>query len=109
VRYLAQSLFGVTLKPGEVSIAHFRGATSNEFIIKFTRTGFGSSHEDLLHASKSLGRNRQFQVYAKIGPAEVDSEIYFLLRCMVKAGEAENSYTARSGRAAAWLPQDDGT
>jgi hypothetical protein len=107
-RYLAQSLFGVTLKPEEVSIAHFRGATSNEFIIKFTRTGFGSSHEDLLHSSKSLGRNRQLQVYAKIAPAEVDSEIYFLLRCMVKAGEAENSYTACSGRAAAWLPQDDG-
>jgi hypothetical protein len=108
-RYLAKSLFGVTLKEEEVAIAHFRGATSNEFIIKFTRTGFGSSHEDLLHASKALGRNRQLQVYAKIAPAEVDSEIYFLLRCMVKAGEAENSYTARSGRAAAWLPQEDGT
>jgi hypothetical protein len=107
-RYLAQSLFGVVLKSEEVSICHFRGASSNEFIIKFTRTGFGTSHEDLLHASKSMGRNRQLQVYAKIAPAEVDSEIYFLLRCMVKAGEAENSYTARSGRAAAWLPQDDG-
>jgi hypothetical protein len=107
-RYLAQSLFGVVLKPEEVSICHFRGATSNEFIIKFTRTGFGTSHEELLHASKSMGRNRQLQVYAKIALAEVDSEIYFLLRCMVKAGEAKNSYTARSGRAAAWLPQDDG-
>jgi hypothetical protein len=106
-RYLAQSLFGGVLKSEEVSICHFRGASSNEFIIKFTRTGFGTSHEDLLHASKSMGRNRQLQVYAKIAPAEVDSEIYFLLRCMVKAGEAENSYTARSGRAAAWLPQDD--
>jgi hypothetical protein len=85
-RYLAQSLFGVVLKPEEVAISHFRGA-SNEFIIKFTRTGFGTSHEDLLHASKALGRNRQLQVYAKIAAAEVDSEIYFLLRCMVKAGE----------------------
>jgi hypothetical protein len=108
-KYLAQSLFGVALKPEEVAICHFRGASSNEFIIKFTRTGFGTSHEDLLHASKAMGRNREFLVYAKIAPAEVDSEIYFLLRCMVKAGEAENSYTARSGRAAAWLPQDDGT
>jgi hypothetical protein len=108
-RYLAQTLFGVTLRPEEVAIAHFWGATSNEFILKFTRTGFGTSHEDLLHASKAMGRNRQLQVYAKIAPAEVDSEIYFLLRCMVKAGEAENSYTARSGRAAAWLTQDDGT
>jgi hypothetical protein len=108
-RYLAQSLFGVFLKSEEVAICHFRGPTSNEFIIKFTRTGFSTSHEDLLHASKAMGRNRELQVYAKIAPADVDSEIYFLLRCMVKAGEAENSYTARSGRAAAWLPQDDGT
>jgi hypothetical protein len=96
-RYLAQSLFGVILKPEEVSISHFRGATSNDFIIKFTRTGFVTSHEDLLHASKALGRDRQLQVYVKIPAAEVDSEIYFLLRCMVKAGEAENAYTARSG------------
>jgi hypothetical protein len=97
------------LKPEEVAISHFRGA-SNEFIIKFTRTGFGTSHEDLLHASKALGRNRQLQVYAKIAAAEVDSEIYFLLRCMVKAGEAENTYTARSGRPAAWLtsPEEEG-
>jgi hypothetical protein len=102
-RYLAQSLFGVTLKQEEVSIAHFRGATSNDLILKFTRTGFGTSHEDLLHASKALGRNRELQVYAKIAAAEADSEIYFLLRCMVKAREAENSYTARSGRPAAWL------
>jgi hypothetical protein len=100
----------VILKPEEVSISHFRGATSNDFIIKFTRTGFGTSHEDLLHASKALGRDRQLQVYAKIAAAEVDSEIYFLLRCMVKAGEAENSYTARSGRPAAWLTsaEEDG-
>jgi hypothetical protein len=76
--------------------------------VKFTRTGFGTSHKDLLHASKAMGRNRQLQVYAKIAPVEVDLEIYFLLRCMVKAGEAENSYTAWSGRPAAWLPQDDG-
>jgi hypothetical protein len=107
-RYLAQTLFGVTLRPEEVAISHFRGAHSNEFILKFTRTGFGTSHEDLLHASKSMGRNRQLQVYAKIAPADIDSEIYFLLRCMVKAGEAENCYTARSGRPAAWLKQDDG-
>jgi hypothetical protein len=36
----------------------------------------------------------------------VDLKLYFLLRCMVKAGEAENCYTARSGRPAAWLKQD---
>jgi hypothetical protein len=40
-----------------------------------------------------MGRNRQLQVYAKIAPADIDSEIYFLLRCMVKAGEAENCAT----------------
>jgi hypothetical protein len=101
-RYLAQTLFGVTLKEEEVAISHFRGA-QNEYIIKFTRTGYGTSHEDLLHASKALGRNRVLQVYAKIAGAEADSEIYFLLRCMVKAGEAESCYTARSGRPAAWL------
>jgi hypothetical protein len=101
-RYLAQTLFGVTLRQEEVAIAHFRGA-SRDYILKFTRTGYGTSHEDLLHASKALGRNRDLQVYAKIAAAEADSEIYFLLRCMIKAGEAENSYTARSGRPAAWL------
>jgi hypothetical protein len=47
-------------------------------------------------------------VYAKIPQADVDMEIYFLLRCMVKAGEAENTYTARSGRPAAWLVQPSG-
>jgi hypothetical protein len=99
---LAQSLFGVTLKQEEVAISHFRGA-QNDYIIKFTRTGYGTSHEDLLHASKALGRNRDLQVYAKIAAAEADSEIYFLLRCMVKAGEAESCYTARSGRPSAWL------
>jgi hypothetical protein len=35
-------------------------------------------------------------------------EVYYLLRCMVKAGEAENCYTARSGRPAAWLVQPSG-
>jgi hypothetical protein len=79
--------------------------SSNEFIMKFTRTGAGSSHEDLLRASKAMGRKRINQVYAKIPQADVDMEIYFLLRCMVKAGEAENTYTARSGRPAAWLKQ----
>jgi hypothetical protein len=108
-RYLAQTLFGVTLRPEEVAISHFLGAQSNEFILKFTRTGFGTSHEQLLHASKAMGRNRLTQVYAKIAPADIDSELYFLLRCMVKAGEAENSYTEeRSGKPAAWLKQDDG-
>jgi hypothetical protein len=107
-RYLAKTLFGVTLRPEEVAISHFRGAHFNKFIMKFTRTGFGSSHEDMLHASKSMGRNRQLQVYAKIPPADIDLKIYFLLRCMVKAGEAENCYTARSGRPAAWLKQEDG-
>jgi hypothetical protein len=102
-RYLAYKLFGVTIKPEELSICHFRGQASNEFILKFTRTGAGSSHEDLLRASKTMGRQRVHQVYAKIPQADVDQEIYFLLRCMVKAGEAENTYTARSGRPAAWL------
>jgi uncharacterized membrane protein YgcG len=102
-RYLAYKLFGVTIKQEELSICHFRGQTSNEIILKFTRTGAGSSHEDLLRASKTMGRQRAHQVYAKIPQADVDQEIYFLLRCMVKAGEAENTYTARSGRPAAWL------
>jgi hypothetical protein len=70
--------------------------------------GAGSSHEDLLRASKAMGRNRTHLVYAKIPQADVDMEIYFLLRCMVKAGEAENTYTARSGRPAAWLVQPSG-
>jgi hypothetical protein len=104
-RYLAYKLFGVTIKTEELAICHFRGTTSNEFIMKFTRTGTGSSHEDLLRASKAMGRKRINQVYAKIPQADVDMEIYFLLRCMVKAGEAENTYTARSGRPAAWLKQ----
>jgi hypothetical protein len=104
-RYLAYKLFGVTLKTEELAICHFRGMTSNEFILKFTRTGTGSSHEDLLRASKAMGRKRISQVYAKIPQADVDMEMYFLLRCMVKAGEAENTYTARSGRPAAWLKQ----
>jgi hypothetical protein len=107
-RYLAYKLFGVTIKPEELSICHFRGVTSNEFILKFTRTGAGSSHEDLLRASKTMGRKRVHQVYAKIPQADVDQEIYFLLRCMVKAGEAENTYTARSGRPAAWLKEVTG-
>jgi hypothetical protein len=107
-RYLAYKLFGVTIKPEELAIAHFRGMTSNEFILKFTRTGAGSSHEELLHASKAMGRNRAHKVYAKIPQADVDMEMYFLLRCMVKAGEAENTYTARSGRPAAWLKQGTG-
>jgi hypothetical protein len=105
-RYLATKLFGVTLRPEEVAISHFRGPHSNEFIMKFTRTGHGSSHEDMLHASKAMGQNRKLALYAKIPQADVDSELYFLLPCMVKAGEAENCYTARSGRPAAWLKQD---
>jgi hypothetical protein len=64
--YLAYKLFGVTIKPEELAIAHFRGMTSNDFILKFTRTGAGSSHEELLHASKAMGRNRAHKVYAKI-------------------------------------------
>jgi hypothetical protein len=107
-RYLAYKLFGVTIKPEELAICHFRGVISNEFILKFTRTGDGSSHEDLLRASKSMGRKRVHQVYAKIPQADTDQEIYFLLRCMVKADEAENTYTARSGRPAAWLKDGSG-
>jgi hypothetical protein len=107
-RYLAYKLFNVDIKPEELAIAHFRGQTSNEFIMKFTRTGNGSSHEDLLRASKKMGRKRTHMVYAKIPQADVDMEVYFLLRCMVKAGEAENTYTARSGRPAAWLVQPSG-
>jgi hypothetical protein len=53
-----------------------------------------------------MGQHRKLLVYAKIPQANVDSEIYFLLRCMVKAGEAENCYTVRSGRPAAWLKGD---
>jgi hypothetical protein len=102
-RYLAYKLFGVNIKMEELAICHFRGQSSSDFILKFTRTGNGSSHEDLLRASKAMGRKRSHQVYAKIPQADVDMEIYFLLRCMVKAGEAENTYTARSGRPAAWL------
>jgi hypothetical protein len=49
-QYLASKLFGVKLKPEEVAIAHFRGPHSNDFILKFTRTGAGSSHEALLYA-----------------------------------------------------------
>jgi hypothetical protein len=55
-----------------------------------------------------MGRNRISQVFAKIPQADTDMEMYFLLRYMVKAGEAESSYTARSGRPAAWLKQDKG-
>jgi hypothetical protein len=102
-RYLASTLFGVHLRQEEVAISHLRGPVLNEFIIKFTRTGTGSSHEDLLCASKAMGMKRELKVFAKIPQADVDQEIYFLLRCMVKSGEAENSYTARSGRPAAWL------
>jgi hypothetical protein len=102
-RNLASTLLGVQLRQEEVAISHFRGPTSNEFILKFTRTGTGSSHEDLLRASKAMGMKRELKVFAKIPHADVDQEIYFLLRCMVKSGEAENSYTARSGRPAAWL------
>ena len=105
-RYLAYKLFSVNIKPEE--LANFRGQSSNEFIMKFTRTGAGSSHEDLLMASKKMGINRTHLVYAKIPQADVDMEIYFLLRCMVKAGEAENTYTSRSGRPAAWLVQTAG-
>jgi hypothetical protein len=47
-------------------------------------------------------------VYAKIPQADTDQEMYFLLRCMVKADEAENTYTARSGRPAAWLKDGSG-
>jgi hypothetical protein len=104
--YLATKLFGVKLRPEEVVISHFRGPSSNKFILKFTKTGFGSSYEDLLHASKAMGLKRKLNVYAKIPQADIDQELYFLLRCMVKAGEAENSYTAHSGRPAAWLIQD---
>jgi hypothetical protein len=107
-RYLSFKMFGVTLKAEEVAISHFRGAYSSDFIIKFTRTGEGSSHEALLRASKAMGRKRTSLVYAKIPQADTDQEMYFLLRCMVKAGEAENSYTARSGRPAAWLKQEKG-
>jgi hypothetical protein len=85
-----------------VAISHFRGQ-SNDFIIKFTKTGTGTSHEALLYNSRAMGQNRKVQVYAKIAQADVDQELYFLLRCMVKAGEAENTYTARSGRPTAWL------
>jgi hypothetical protein len=106
-RYLASKLFGVVLKQEEVAISHFRGQ-SNEFIIKFTKTGAGSSHEALLCNSRAMGQNRKVQVYAKIAQADVDAELYFLLRCMVKAGEAENTYTARSGRPAAWLVLPNG-
>jgi hypothetical protein len=107
-RFLASKLFGVKLKPEEVAIAHFRGAQSNDFIIKFIKTGTGSSHEALLYASRAMGQNRKVQVYAKIAQADVDQELYFLLRCMVKAGEAENCYMARSGRPAAWLKLPNG-
>jgi hypothetical protein len=55
-----------------------------------------------------MGRKRTHQVYAKIPQADVDLEIYFLLRCMVKAGEAENTYTTRSGMPAARLKQGTG-
>jgi hypothetical protein len=106
-RYLAWKLFGVDIKAEQLAICHFRGQTSTDFILKFTRTGNGTSHEDLLRASKAMGRKRTLQVYAKIPQADVDLEIYFLLRCMVKAGEAENTYTARSGRPAAWLKQGE--
>jgi hypothetical protein len=105
-RYLATKLFGVQLRQEEMAISHFQGPTSNEFILKFTRTGTGSSHADLLRASKAMGLKRELKVYAKIPQADVDQELYSLLRCLVKAGEAENSYTARSGRPAAWLIQD---
>jgi hypothetical protein len=61
-----------------------------------------------MHASRLMGQNRKVQVYAKIAQADVDLELYFLLRCMVKAGEAETCYTARSGRPAAWLKLPNG-
>jgi hypothetical protein len=51
-RYLASKLFGVVLKQEEVAISHF-GGQSNEFIIKFTKTGAGTLHEALLYNSEA--------------------------------------------------------
>jgi hypothetical protein len=76
-RFLASKFFVVKLKPEEVAIAHFRGAQSNHFIIKFINTGTGTSHEALLYASRAMGQNRKIQVNAKIAQVDVDQELYF--------------------------------
>jgi hypothetical protein len=57
---------------------------------------------------RAMGQNLKIPENAKIAQADVDAELYFLLRCMVKAGEAENTYTDRSGRPAAWLVLPNG-
>jgi hypothetical protein len=92
-RYLAYKLFGVNIRMEELAICHFRGQTSSDFILKFTRTGNGSSHEDLLRASKAMGRNRVHQVYAKIPQADVDMEIYFFFYAVWSRQEKRRTRT----------------
>ena len=94
-----------TFQGEQLAGGHYHGRKSKEFMAKFTIVGEGSAHEAILQAARTK-KPQGFRV--KICPADADSTIYFLLRCMAGSGQANNVFTARSGKPCIWMKLPDG-
>ena len=91
--------------PNQLGGGHYHGKKSNDFLASFTIVGEGSAHEAILQKARDK-KPQGFRV--KVSPADADSTIYFLLRCMVGSGQANNVFTARSGKPCVWVKLPDG-
>ena len=79
----------------ELLSCHYRPEPSSDIIMKFGNVSDNSAYDNILKESRQK-RPRGF--FAKILEAECDSAVYYLLRLMRRAGEAQAVYTAKSGK-----------
>ena len=96
---LMEEHLGLEVHPDELLAAHYRQPrTKNEIIAKFGDVSDTSAYSNIL---KTARQKRPKGFWVKIMEAPKDSEAYYLLRTMRRAGEAEAVHTARSGKPAA--------
>ena len=93
--YLMKKFLHLDVHKDELLSCHYRPEPSSDIIMKFGNVSDNSAYDNILKESRQK-RPRGF--FAKILEAECDSAVYYLLRLMRRAGEAQAVYTAKSGK-----------
>jgi hypothetical protein len=106
-------LFGVRIEVEEIAVAHYKKRSDKKdatMIARFTRQCPGSAYVRILDASRSLSVKyqdktvtRKVKVWARINESGQDAHISYLLRQMVKAGQATGITVGMGGRVSAMV------
>jgi hypothetical protein len=112
IEKIVTPLLGIQIDVNEIAVAHYmrRTGKTTDMIARFTRQAPGSAYVRCLNASRALSvKNqdktvtRKVKIWARINESGLDAHISYLLRQMVKAGQATGISVGMGGRVSAMV------